>query len=99
MFLALTREHLRKVHAGEKTTTIRLWRQCSLTPGRVLHFPDRSRAIVTAITFRTLDQLDDDDAHADGFISRRALIRALHRHYPRLAPTDRVCILAFRSAA
>jgi len=87
--------YLARIASGEKTTTIRPWRTCTLRVGTVLSFNGKIRVVLTKLEHRRVRELSDQDARADGFPSRAALRAALRSHYPTLTLDRRVWVLHF----
>jgi ASC-1-like (ASCH) protein len=86
------------IAAGEKTTTVRLWKSCRLQPGDPLSFNGRVRATITAVEQRRLGDLDDRDALADGFPSQSAFRRAFREYYPLASLDSPVTVLHSKPA-
>lgn len=75
--------------SGEKTRTIRLWRNRHVKPGGVYFAPGIGYLRVSAVDEVTLDDLTEDDARADGFASLAALKAELDRLYADAAHANR----------
>lgn len=95
MLLFVKGAYLELIRQGRKTTTIRPWKVCSLTPGRVLSFNGKIRVRLRAVNQVPLADIDDQAAQADGFASRRAFLHAMRSHYPTLGADALVWVLAF----
>lgn len=54
---------------------------------------------ILSVRYTPVCNLTEADARCDGFDSRGELMETLQRFYGRLAPTETVCIYAFRLAA
>ncbi len=50
------------------------------------------RVLVDRIVVKAFDQIDDDDAHNDGFTNKKDLRLALERIYGRISPCEPVTI-------
>jgi hypothetical protein len=46
-------------------------------------------------TSRSLGELTDDDARAEGFTNREELLKDLGKYYPRAVPSDPVTVIYF----
>ena len=95
MLIFIKGKYLPLIASGQKTTTIRPWRHCRLVAGGSLSFNGRLRVTLTRVEQRRLCELTDDDAIADGFISRRSFVRVFRAHYGAVTPSSSVWILHF----
>lgn len=96
MLIFVKAPYLARITSRQKTSTIRPWRTCTLTVGSRLLFNGKYPVTLTAVEHRRLGDLDDTDAIADGFASRRALRAALRAHFPHLTLASLVWVLRFR---
>lgn len=95
MLIFVKGHYLPLIASGHKTTTIRPWKRCKLVPGDPLSFNGKIRAAITQVEQRRLGDLTEADARADGFVSRRAFVRAFREYYPHATPDASVWILHF----
>lgn len=95
MLMFVKGPYLRQILRGEKTSTIRPWKTCTLAPGDVLMFNGRIRAVITRVVKCTLRDITEDQSRADGFDSRRAFREAFQTIYPDVTLDSPVVVLSF----
>jgi len=89
-----------KLLSGEKVTTIRL--STNLNPGEVVEVYAGhvriGRAKIISVRRKKIRELTDEDAQADGYISREELLRDLSKIYgrSRLRDESEVYIIEFQ---
>ncbi|MFE9023908.1 ASCH domain-containing protein [Streptomyces sp. NPDC007808] len=94
-------DYLDAVRAGQKTTTVRFRDPVETGPVNLVFELDDDVAlpgVVTQVTAKTMAQLSDSDARADGFRDVAELHDRLRLHYPHITPTDTIAIVHFRLA-
>ncbi|MEU4875266.1 ASCH domain-containing protein [Streptomyces sp. NPDC021608] len=92
-------DYLDAVRAGRKTTTIRFRDPVGTGPvSLVFELDDEVTlpGLVTQVTAKTVAQLSESDARADGFRDLAELHDRLRFHYSRIEPTDTIAIVHFR---
>ncbi|MFE9479172.1 ASCH domain-containing protein [Streptomyces spororaveus] len=95
------RDYLDAVRSGRKTTTVRFRDPVEVGPVSLVFELDEDvtvPGVVTQVTGKTVAQLSEEDARADGFRDLAELQDRLRYHYPRLTPADAVTIVHFRPA-
>ena len=84
--LLFKKKFLPAIRRGEKTQTIRLWKQRRLRSGQRSYIPGAGAIRVVGVEEVQLERLTDDDARPDGFDTADALRAEIERLYPdRLA--------------
>jgi hypothetical protein len=73
---------------GRKTSTIRRWKSCRISPGDRIFSPHLGWLSILSCEKIELDELDESDAKADGLDSLADLHKVLDRIYP--TPRDHV---------
>lgn len=94
-------DYLDAVRAEQKTTTVRFRDPVETGPVSLVFESDDEVAlpgVVTQVTAKTMAQLSESDARADGFRDLAELHDRLRFHYPRIEPTDTVAVVHFRLA-
>ncbi|MER6448048.1 ASCH domain-containing protein [Streptomyces venezuelae] len=91
-------DYLDAVRAGRKTTTVRLRDRVETGPVSLVFELAEELAlpgVVKRVTAKTVAELSDADARADGFDDLAALQGALRYHYPGIGPADDVTVVHF----
>jgi hypothetical protein len=94
-------DYLDAVRAEQKTTTVRFRDPVETGPVSLVFELDDEVAlpgVVTQVTAKTIAQLSESDARADGFRNLAELHDRLRFHYPQIEPTDTIAIVHFRLA-
>ncbi|MEU3407998.1 ASCH domain-containing protein [Streptomyces sp. NPDC006670] len=94
-------DYLDAVRAEQKTTTVRFRDPVETGPVSLVFELDDEVALpgfVTQVTAKTIAQLSESDARADGFRDLAELHARLRFHYPGIEPTDTIAIVHFRLA-
>ncbi|MGW1957644.1 ASCH domain-containing protein [Streptomyces sp. NPDC001920] len=94
-------DYLDAVRAEQKTTTVRFRDPVETGPVNLVFELDDEVAlpgVVTRVIARTMAQLSESDARADGFRDLAELHDRLRFHYPHIGPTDTIAIVHFRLA-
>ncbi|MFJ9788380.1 ASCH domain-containing protein [Streptomyces globosus] len=95
------RTYLDAVRAGRKTSTVRFRDPVEPGPVNMVFELDEDvvvPGVVTRITPKTVAELTESDAVADGFRDLAELQDRLRFHYPDIKPTDDVSVVHFRLA-
>jgi len=95
--IRISRDDMRLLRANRKKCTVRLGTASVATP-EVLMSDGRHSVPVRVLrvdTGRSLGELTDDDARAEGLETREQLLQDLSRYYPRAAPSDPVTVIYF----
>lgn len=78
-------EHINPILAGTKTQTRRVWKRCRVKPGTIYGARTSYNAVPFALLRvrrvwqeRLLD-ITDDDARAEGYVSREAFLEVFRR--------------------
>ncbi|GMV04423.1 MAG: hypothetical protein AMXMBFR53_07030 [Gemmatimonadota bacterium] len=96
--IPLASEYVPLVQSRRKTTTVRAGRRPFKTgQHRIVSGPTAISVVVTKVQYKTVEELTDLDARADGFGSREELMAALRRFYPRLQDQDAVTVVHFHA--
>lgn len=96
MRIPLKNEFLPLVKSGFKTTTIRVGlRNLPLGPAAIVCGTEQIPIFIKNVSHKNVSDLDEHDAHADGFSSKPHLFNAMHSIYPNLAENDIVTIIEF----
>jgi hypothetical protein len=96
LVIPLSSEFIPAVLDGRKLSTIRLGRRPYPRGPCVLRAKNWELPIeIHNVRFSRLDELTQDDAHADGFTSLEELQKELRRFYPSVGPNDFVTIVEF----
>jgi hypothetical protein len=80
--LLFKKKFLPAIRQGEKTQTIRLWKQRRMRAGQRSYIPGAGYIRITAVEEVELDRLSDDDARPDGFDTADELRAEIDRLYP-----------------
>lgn len=80
--LLFKKKFLPAIRQGEKTQTIRLWKQRRLKAGQRSYIPGAGYIRITAVEAVELDRLSDDDAQPDGFDTADELRAEIEQLYP-----------------
>ncbi|MEV0976832.1 ASCH domain-containing protein [Streptomyces sp. NPDC049915] len=99
--LAFHRDYLDAVRAGRKTTTVRRRTPVATGPVDLVFELEEDLVlpgVVTAIRHKTVGELTEQDAVADGFRDLATLHDRLRYHYPDIVPGDDIAIVHFRLA-
>lgn len=80
--LLFKKRFLPAIRAGTKTQTVRLWQHRRMKVGQRSYIPGAGYICVLAVDPVNLDDLDEQDALADGFPSPEALRREIAELYP-----------------
>jgi hypothetical protein len=86
------------IFSGKKTSTIRLGERNHKVGDLVELRTERGRfakAVITDIEFKTIEELTKEDAHRDGFKSKKELLRAMKGYYRDLSGKE-LTIIGFR---
>jgi len=98
--IPLKREFLSLVAQGRKHSTIRPGRRAdAIGPALLVCANDAMPVTVSKVDVKRLSELDEEDAHRDGFDSLAALIETLKGFYPDLGGDDVVSVLHFERAS
>ncbi|MGC0327118.1 hypothetical protein RKD23_000108 [Streptomyces sp. SAI-170] len=92
-------DYLDAVRTEQKTTTVRFRDPVETGPVSLVFELDDEVAlpgVVTQVTAKTVAQLSESDALADGFGNLADLHDRLRFHYPQIEPTDTIAIVHFR---
>ncbi|MFF2789053.1 ASCH domain-containing protein [Streptomyces sp. NPDC058049] len=92
-------DYLDAVRAGRKTTTVRFRDPVEVGPVSLVFELDEEVAlpgVVTQLTGKTVAQLGEADARADGFRDLAELHGRLRYHYPDIGPADDITVVHFR---
>ncbi len=87
--IKISRDDMRLLKAHRKKCTVRLGTASVASP-EILMSDGRDSVpirIVRVDTSRSLAELTDDDARAEGFETREQLLKDLSTYYPRAAPS------------
>ncbi|WP_438295723.1 ASCH domain-containing protein [Streptomyces sp. HUAS TT7] len=94
-------DYLDAVRTERKTTTVRFRDPVETGPVSLVFELDDEVAlpgVITQVTVKTVAQLSETDARADGFHDLAELHDRLRFHYPDIGPTDDITIVHFRLA-
>lgn len=80
--LLFKKRFLPAIRAGTKTQTVRLWRYRRMRAGQRSYIPGVGYICVLTVDPVNLDELDEQDALADGFPSSEALRQEITALYP-----------------
>ena len=95
--LLFKKKFLGAIRSGEKTQTIRLWKHRLMRPGQRSYIPGVGYIHIALVQEVELDQLDEEDAHRDGFASADALRDELQQLYSeKLAAGHQAYRVTFR---
>ncbi|WKD36897.1 ASCH domain-containing protein [Streptomyces xanthophaeus] len=92
-------DYLDAVRAGRKTTTVRFRDPVEVGPVSLVFELDEEvilPGVVTQLTGKTVAQLSEADARADGFRDLTELHGRLRHHYPDIGPADHITVVHFR---
>ncbi len=95
--IKISSDDMRLLKENRKRCTIRLGTASVATP-EILMSDGRDSVpirIVRVDTSRSLAELTEDDAHAEGFENREELLKDLSKYYPRAVPSDPVTVIYF----
>ncbi|MEV4191204.1 ASCH domain-containing protein [Streptomyces toxytricini] len=95
------RTYLDAVRAGRKTSTVRFRDPVEPGPVNMVFELDEDVVVpgaITQITSKSVAELTEEDALADGFRDLAELQDRLRFHYPDIKPTDDVSVVHFRLA-
>ncbi len=95
--IKISRDDMRLLKENRKTCTVRLG-TASVDSPEILMSDGRESVpirIVRIDTSRSLAELTDEDAHAEGFANRGELLSDLNKYYPGAAPSDPVTVIYF----
>jgi hypothetical protein len=82
--LLFKKPFLELIRSGEKQTTIRRWRNARVRAGRRVFAPGLGWIAIEEINQIKLRDLNDADAHADGFKNAALMRRELRKLYPQI---------------
>ncbi|MCH8922739.1 MAG: ASCH domain-containing protein [Planctomycetes bacterium] len=95
--LLFKKKFLDAIRSGEKTQTIRLWKHRMMRDGQRSYIPGVGYIRIALVQTVELDDLDEDDAHRDGFASAEALRNELQQLYrEKLAAGHQAYRVTFR---
>ena len=95
--LLFKKKFLDAIRSGEKTQTIRLWKHRIMRPGQRSYIPGVGYIRIALVQTVELDELDEEDAHRDGFTSADALRSELRDLYAeKLAAGHQAFRVTFR---
>ncbi len=95
--IKISRDDMRLLKEDRKTCTVRLG-TASVDSPEILMSDGRESVPIRIIridTTRSLAELTDEDAHAEGFANRDELLTDLSKYYPRAVPSDPVTVIYF----
>lgn len=96
--IPLASEYLPLVRGGRKRSTIRKGRRSiEHGPAEIVSGRERIQVTISAVRFKQLAELTEEDARRDGFGSVADLLVALRRFYPELNATSTMTIIDFDS--
>lgn len=96
--ITLHPDYFNAVRVGSKRTTIRRGHRPGFGPAVLVNSENPKMTIeidIHRVTLTTLEQLTDEEARADGFLSLGQLHTALQYHYPDITVADPVTIYKF----
>jgi hypothetical protein len=96
--LSFHARHLDAVLSGAKRITMRFQDPVSVGPALLvfeLPEPVVSKGHIVATVGRKVHEVTDDEARADGFAGREAVLPALREYYPQLHSDDDIVIVSF----
>lgn len=79
--LLFKKKFLDAIRTGRKTQTVRVWKRRYVRAGQISYTPGVGRIRILAIDEVQLDELDDQDAHRDGFESAEQLVSEIRNLY------------------
>ncbi|MFI9066397.1 ASCH domain-containing protein [Streptomyces sp. NPDC053429] len=94
------RDYLDAVRTGRKTTTVRFRDPVTVGPVDMVFELDEDLVLpgtVTRLATKTVGELSEEDAVADGFADLPELLGRLRYHYPHIAPEDEITVVHFRT--
>lgn len=80
--LLFKKKFLDAIRDGTKTQTIRLWRWRRMKQGQYSYIPGAGYIVIDEVTEVRLEDLTDDDALPDGFLSAADLRAEIAQLYP-----------------
>jgi hypothetical protein len=96
--IKISRSDMSLLRAGKKSCTVRLGN--ASVGASEIEMSDGRASVRVRITkvdnTRTLEQLTDEDARAEGFSTREELLLDLKKYYPRASPDDQVTVISFQ---
>jgi len=92
------KEYKEKILKGKKVSTIRLGKR-KYSIGEVVELIVENKTFAKAkiknVEYLTLKELSEEDARKDGFESKRKLLKALKKHYPKIKENSVVTRIEF----
>jgi len=89
-------KYLSLILNGQKTQTIRKWKQCFLMPGEKFLFNFQYQAEVMKVEKKTISELTDEEIRQDGFKTRKEFISDLTNIYGKLEYDDKIFVITFK---
>ena len=95
-----SKEYKKKILKGEKSSTIRLGKRKKYKVGDIVELivneKPVARAVITKIEYLKVKDLTEERAKKDGFHTKKKLLQALKRHYPRIKDNSVITIIEFK---